>query len=127
MIDLLYAERVRLARFGLSGLGSTALHMLVASAMYALFDATQVIANAVAFVCATVFSYLANTLWSFSSTVHSRNLLRYLTVALVGFAETMLLARAAELLDMPRGVAIVAIALVIPPTMFVLHRLWTYR
>ncbi|WP_321850933.1 GtrA family protein [Burkholderia diffusa] len=127
MFDLLYAERVRLARFGLSGLGSTALHLLVASAMYALFDATQVTANAVAFVCATAFSYLANTLWSFSSTVHSRNLLRYLTVALAGFAETMLLARTAELLDMPRGWAIVAIALLIPPTMFVMHRLWTYR
>lgn len=127
MFQLLYAERVRLARFGLSGLGSTALHVLIASAMYALFDATQVIANAVAFVCATVFSYLANTLWSFSSTVHSRNLLRYLTAALAGFAETMLLARTAELLDVPRGWAIVAIALLIPPTMFVMHRLWTYR
>ncbi|KVV41453.1 sugar translocase [Burkholderia territorii] len=127
MFELLYAERVRLARFGLSGLGSTALHMLVASAMYALFDATQVIANAVAFVCATAFSYLANTLWSFSSTVHSRNLLRYLIAALAGFAETMLLAHTAERLDVPRGWAIVAIALLIPPTMFAIHRLWTYR
>ncbi|KVG30328.1 GtrA family protein [Burkholderia diffusa] len=127
MFELLFAERVRLVRFGLSGLGSTALHLLIASAMYALFDATQVIANAVAFVCTTAFSYLANTLWSFSSTVHSRNLLRYLTAALAGFAETMLLARTAELLDVPRGWAIVAIALLIPPTMFVMHRLWTYR
>ncbi|WP_175715220.1 GtrA family protein [Burkholderia ambifaria] len=127
MFELLCAERVRLARFGLSGLCSTALHVLVASAMYALFDATQVLANAVAFVCATAFSYLANTLWSFSSTVQSRNLVRYLTVSLAGFVETMLLARAAELLDVPRGWAIVAIALLIPPTMFVMHRVWTYR
>jgi len=127
MFELLCAERVRLARFGLSGLCSTALHVLVASAMYALFDATQVFANAVAFVCATAFSYLANTLWSFSSTVQSRNLVRYLTVALAGFVETMQLARAAELLDVPRGWAIVAIALLIPPTMFVMHRVWTYR
>jgi len=127
MFALLYAERVRLARFGLSGLCSTALHVLIASAMYALLDATQVLANAVAFVGATAFSYLANTLWSFSSTVHSRNLVRYLTVALAGFTETMGLARAAELLDVPRGWAIVAIALLIPPTMFVLHRVWTYR
>ena len=127
MFALLYAERVRLARFGLSGLCSTALHVLTASAMYTWFDATQVVANATAFVCATAFSYLANTLWSFSSTVQSRNLLRYLTVALAGFTETLLLARAAELLDVPRGWAIVAIALLSPPTMFVLHRVWTYR
>ncbi|HDR8931043.1 GtrA family protein [Burkholderia vietnamiensis] len=127
MFALLYGERARLARFGVTGLGSTALHVLVASALYAWFDATQVAANAAAFVCATAFSYLANTLWSFSSTLHSRNLLRYLTVATAGFIETMLLARAAELLDVSRGAAIVAIALLIPPTMFVMHRAWTYR
>ncbi|MBY4693540.1 GtrA family protein [Burkholderia latens] len=127
MFALLYAERVRLVRFGLSGLCSTALHALIACAMYALFDATQVAANAVAFICATVFSYLANTLWSFSSSVQSRNLLRFLAVAAAGFTETMLLARTAELLDVPRGWSIFAIALLIPPTTFLMHRLWTYR
>ena len=127
MFELLCAERVRLARFGLSGLGSTTLHVLVASALYALLDATQVFANAVAFVCATAFSYLANTLWSFSSTVRTRNALRFLVVTLAGFVETLLLARAAEMLDVSRAMSIVAIALLIPPTTFVLHRLWTYR
>ncbi|GAU06632.1 GtrA family protein [Burkholderia stabilis] len=127
MIDLLYAERTRLMRFGLSGLCSTAIHTLVASALFALFDATMVAANAVAFLCATAFSYLANTLWSFSSTVRTRNALRFLVVTLAGFVETLLLARAAEALDVSRTMSIVAIALLIPPTTFVLHRLWTYR
>ncbi|HIC7208831.1 GtrA family protein [Burkholderia stabilis] len=127
MIDLLCTERTRLVRFGLSGLCSTAIHTLVAAAMFALFDATPVTANAVAFICATVFSYLANTLWSFSSTVRTRNLLRFLAVTLAGFIETLLLARAAELLEVSRGMSVVAIALLIPPTTFVLHRLWTYR
>jgi len=127
MIDLLHAERTRLVRFGLSGLGSTAIHTLVASALFALFDATLVAANAVAFLCATAFSYLANTLWSFSSTVRTRNALRFLVVTLAGFVETLLLARAAEMLDVSRATSIVAIALLIPPTTFVLHRLWTYR
>ncbi|KAB0643978.1 GtrA family protein [Burkholderia latens] len=127
MFALLYAERVRLVRFGLSGLCSTALHALIACAMYALFDATQVLANAVAFIGATVFSYLANTLWSFSSSVRSRNLRRFLVVAVAGFTETMLLARTADLLNVPRGWSIVAIAVLIPPTTFAMHRLWTYR
>ncbi|AKM05011.1 GtrA family protein [Burkholderia pyrrocinia] len=127
MIDLLHAERTRLVRFGLSGLCSTAIHTLVASALFALFDATLVAANAVAFLCATAFSYLANTLWSFSSTVRTRNALRFLVVTLAGFVETLLLARAAEALDVSRTMSIVAIALLIPPTTFVLHRLWTYR
>ncbi|MPV67437.1 GtrA family protein [Burkholderia sp. BE17] len=127
MIDLIQAERTRLVRFGLSGLGSTAIHTLVASALFALFDATLVAANAAAFLCATAFSYLANTLWSFSSTVRTRNALRFLVVTLAGFVETLLLARAAEVLDVSRAASIVAVALLVPPSTFVLHRLWTYR
>ena len=56
MIRTLYvAERARLIRFGVSGLGSTALHALIAAAMFALLDATPVTANAVAFACSTAF------------------------------------------------------------------------
>ncbi|AZQ53720.1 GtrA family protein [Burkholderia cenocepacia] len=127
MIALLQAERTRLVRFGVSGLGSTAIHALVAAALFVLLDATPVTANAAAFLCATAFSYLANTLWSFSSTVRPRNATRFLAVTLAGFVETMLLARAAEALDAPRAMSVVAIALLVPPTTFVLHRLWTYR
>ncbi|CAB3771057.1 sugar translocase [Burkholderia sp. MSh2] len=127
MLARLIAERTRLVRFGMSGLGSTAIHALVAASMFALFDATRVTANAIAFLCATAFSYLANTLWSFSSTVCTRSVARFLAVALAGFAETMLLAHATATLGVSRGMSIVAIALLIPPTTFVLHRLWTYR
>ncbi|KWF12902.1 GtrA family protein [Burkholderia pseudomultivorans] len=127
MIALLQAERARLLRFGLSGLCSTAIHALIASAMFALVDATQVVANAVAFVCATVFSYLANTLWSFSSTVRRRNMMRFVVVAFGGLAETMLVAHGTEALGLARGWSIVVIALFVPPVTFVLHRMWTYR
>ncbi|KWC09387.1 GtrA family protein [Burkholderia ubonensis] len=128
VIRALYAaERGRLIRFGVSGLCSTAIHALIASAMLALADATPVTANAVALVCATVFSYLANTLWSFSSTVQWSNLVRFLTVAVSGLAETMLLARGTEALGLAAGWSIVAVVLFVPPVTFVLHRLWTYR
>ncbi|NHB05081.1 GtrA family protein [Burkholderia cepacia] len=127
MIGLLDAERTRLVRFGVSGLCSTAIHTLVAATLFARFDATLVTANTIAFLCATAFSYLANTLWSFSSAVRTRNAVRFLAVTLAGFVETLLLARAAEALDVSRAMSIVAIALLIPPTTFLPHRLWTYR
>ncbi|KVV64761.1 sugar translocase [Burkholderia cepacia] len=127
MIGLLDAERTRLVRFGVSGLCSTAIHTLVAATLFAQFDATLVTANTIAFLCATAFSYLANTLWSFSSAVRTRNAVRFLAVTLAGFVETLLLARAAEALDVSRAMSIVAIALLIPLTTFLLHRLWTYR
>ena len=66
--------------------------------MFALFDASPVAANAVAFVIATVFSYLANTLWSFSATVQWSNLIRFLAVAAAGLIETMMLAHGLSLI-----------------------------
>ncbi|HDR9496867.1 MULTISPECIES: GtrA family protein [Burkholderia] len=128
MIRTLYiAERARLIRFGVSGLGSTALHALIATAMFALFDATPVTANAVAFACSTAFSYLANTLWSFSSPVTWGNFMRFLAVAMVGLVVTMLLAHGAVTLGLARAWSVVAVVLCVPPVTFVLHRLWTYR
>ncbi|WP_412024986.1 MULTISPECIES: GtrA family protein [Burkholderia] len=121
------AERTRLIRFGVSGLGSTALHALIAAAMFALFDATPVVANATAFACSTTFSYLANTLWSFSSPVTWGNFVRFLAVALAGLVVTMLLAHGTETLRLARAWSVVAVVLCVPPVTFVLHRLWTYR
>ncbi|AWV03474.1 GtrA family protein [Burkholderia sp. JP2-270] len=121
------AERARLIRFGVSGLCSTALHALIATAMFALFDATPMIANAAAFVCSTAFSYLANTLWSFSSPVTWGNFARFLAVAMAGLVVTMLLAHGTAMLGFARAWSIVAVVLCVPPVTFVLHRLWTYR
>ncbi|CAB3747695.1 sugar translocase [Burkholderia sp. MSh2] len=128
MIRVLHtAERTRLIRFGVSGLGSTALHALIAAALFALFDATPVIANAVAFACSTAFSYLANTLWSFSAPVTWGNFVRFLAVATAGLVVTMLLAHGTETLGLARAWSIVAVVLCVPPVTFLLHRLWTYR
>ncbi len=127
MLRTFAAERARLIRFGVSGLGSTALHALIAAAMFALCDATPVVANASAFVCSTAFSYLANTLWSFSSPVTWGNFMRFLAVAMAGLAVTMLLAHGTDALGLARAWSIVAVVLCVPPVTFVLHRLWTYR
>ncbi|WP_431228196.1 GtrA family protein [Burkholderia contaminans] len=130
MIRTLYtAERARLIRFGVSGVGSTALHALIAAAMFALFDATPVSANAnaVAFARSTAFSSLANTLWSFSSLVTWGNFVRFLAVAMAGLGMTMPLAHGTEGLGLARAWSIVAVVPCVPPVAFVLPRLWTYR
>ncbi|WP_175954948.1 GtrA family protein [Burkholderia sp. BCC0405] len=128
MIRTLYtAERARLIRFGVSGAGSTAPHALIAAAMFALFDATPVSANGVAFACSTAFSYLANTLWSFASPVMRGNFMRFLAVAMAGLVVTMLLAHGTGTLGLARAWSVVAVVLCVPPVTFVLHRLWTYR
>lgn len=128
MIRTLYtAERARLIRFGVSGVGSTALHALIAAAMFALFDATPVSANANAVACSTAFSSLANTLWSFSSPVTWGNFVRFLAIAMAGLGMTMLLAHGTGTVGLAQAWSIVAVVPCMPPVTFVLPRLWTYR
>ncbi|NJD07397.1 MAG: GtrA family protein, partial [Methylococcaceae bacterium] len=74
----------RIARFGISGLLVTGLHVAVAVAFIRLILPDPPLANGVAFTVATLFSYLINTLWSFSSRLHGRTLARFAVVSLIG-------------------------------------------
>lgn len=117
----------RLLRFGVTGLIATGIHVLVAVTLIARLHTLPYIANPIAFVTATAFSYAANTLWSFSSRMNHRTLRRYACVSAFGCAATAAVAGAAEAagLDYRTGILLV-IALVTPVT-FGLHSRWTYR
>lgn len=117
----------RLLRFGLTGLGSTLLHSLVALTLIALWHSPPPAANGVAFVVATVFSYVVNTLWSFSAPLHGRNLTRFLVVSGVGFLLAITLAWLAELMGWSPIAGIALVVVVVPGVSFGLHSLWTYR
>jgi len=117
----------RLLRFGVTGLIATGIHVLVAVTLIARLHTLPYIANPIAFVTATAFSYAMNTMWSFASRMDRRTLRRYVCVAVFGCLATTAIAAAAEIagLDYRLGIALV-IALVTPTT-FVLHNAWTYR
>ncbi|WP_081488852.1 GtrA family protein [Cupriavidus basilensis] len=66
-------------RFALSGVAATLLHVTTASTLIAWDLASPMLANGVAFITATGCSYLLNTLWSFSSRLHRKNLARLRT------------------------------------------------
>ncbi len=117
----------RLLRFGITGLIATAIHIVVAVTLIAGLRVPPYVANPIAFLAATAFSYATNTLWSFASRMDRRTLRRYACVAAFGFLATTAIAAAAEAagLDYRIGIALV-IALVTPST-FALHSVWTYR
>lgn len=117
----------RLLRFGITGLIATAVHVVVAVVLIAGLSVPPYVANPVAFLAATAFSYATNTLWSFASRMDRRTLSRYACVAAFGLLATSAIAAAAEAagLDYRIGIALV-IALVTPST-FALHSVWTYR
>jgi putative flippase GtrA len=114
-------------RFALSGVFITGLHVLVATSLikFALFTPSN--ANGAAFVTATVFSYLANTIWSFSSPLHGRNLIRFCIVSVIGLSLAMGISGAAQYYGLHYLYGIVLVVCVIPPVTFLLHYFWTYR
>lgn len=118
---------VQIPRFALVGLGVTALHTLLATALIVLAAVHPVTANGCAFVVATLVSYLANTLWTFERRPHPRSLVRFVSVSLAGLVLTLLLAGAADTMGYPFYVGLAAVVSVVPFASFAMHKLWTYR
>lgn len=116
----------RALRFGITGVGATGVHLAVAVAMVNLVDPSPMLANATAFVVATVFSYLANTLWSFAAPLCGRNLLRYATVVGVGFCVAIGVSGLAEMAGLSYLIGIALVAVALPALSFVMHNFWTY-
>jgi putative flippase GtrA len=121
------ALAVPLMRFGVSGVISTAVHVIVAITLIEALGAGSVLANAIAFCTATPCSYLLNTLWSFSARVHRTSLARFVSVSVFGLLLTTAVARTVEWLGGNHWMGIAAVVLIVPPTTFLLHRYWTYR
>lgn len=125
---------VRGFRFGVTGMANTGIHALVAVLFLEGFFlgepwlvAGPVVANGVAFVVATVFSYVVNTIWSFSTEMNRRNFQRFMVVAVIGLFAAMGLARLAELIGLPPLGSVVLVVCVMPFVNFGLHSLWTYK
>ncbi len=84
-------------------------------------------ANGLAFVVSTLFSYLLNTLWSFSRPLSGDTLRRFIVVSIIGCLLAMGISGLASHagLDYLPGIGLVV--LMVPPMTFVMHSLWTYR
>lgn len=125
MNDLVIVRQAK--RFLVSGLLVTGLHVLVAAGFINLALTIPSVANGVAFIVATVFSYLINTLWSFSQPLYGRNLLRFLTVSLFGCLLAVGVSGLADFYNMHYWVGIACVTIAVPPVTFFLHRVWTYE
>ena len=86
-------------KFTITGLLVTGLHILVAAGFINFVLPMPTLANGVAFVIATVFSYIVNTIWSFSSPLNRINLLRFTLVSLVGLFLAVSVSGAASITD----------------------------
>lgn len=114
-------------RFAASGLLVTATHILVADGLIRLVLPVPPLANGLAFVVATAFSYTINTLWSFSRPLHRRTLFRFVLVSCVGLGLAVGVSGIAHYLQFHYMYGIALVVATVPPVTFLLHSVWTYR
>ena len=114
-------------RFALTGFLVTVLHVLIATTLIQTVLPAPSLANGVAFVAATIFSYVINTTWSFSSPLHGRNLFRFCVVSLIGLFLAMAISGAAQHYGLHYGYGIAFVVCIVPPVTFLLHNFWTYK
>jgi putative flippase GtrA len=117
----------RAVKFGITGLIVTACHAAYAATAIELNGWTPQAANGLAFLFATLVSYLLNTRWSFSARPSGQSFARFWVVCGLGLAQSMGIASAVERAGEPYPVGIALIAVTVPPVSFLLHSLWTYR
>lgn len=118
---------IQVLRFGVVGVFVTMLHVLVSMGLILIANVPPIGANGIAFVTATMASYVGNTRWSFGKALRQHSLMRFTSVSLIGLAVTLGLATVAEAAGLPYYLGIAIVVLVVPGLSFFLHRFWTYR
>lgn len=114
-------------KFAVTGVGSTLIHVAVATILISMLNSSTQIGNGIAFVLATSFSYAVNTLWSFSNTLNRRTALRFIITSFGGLILTVLISTAAEMLGLDYRIGIALVVASVPIYSYLAHSLWTYR
>ena len=122
-----YISLKQAKRFIVSGLLVTGLHFVVATIFIHLVSPVPALANGIAFMVATSFSYFINTLWSFSRPLHGKTMTRFILVSIVGCLLAMAVSGLADFYGMHYAIGIAWVAVTVPPVTFLLHSFWTYR
>ena len=117
----------RIFRFAATGIFVTLVHVVVATLWILWVNHEPSLANAIAFIVATLVSFLINTFWSFSSEMSALVLAKYVTVALVGLFLSAGVAWVVDQMGFSYPYGIAAVVCVMPPANFAMHHFWTYR
>lgn len=117
----------RLVRFGMTGIGVTALHVVVAASLVELSHAGPAAANGIAFIAAALVSFLVNARFTFRAQAAGGPLVRFLLVTGLCGALSAAIAAVAEAQGLDYRIGIAAVVAIVPVLSFLLHNFWTFR
>jgi len=116
-----------LLRYYLIGILATLMHVVIVAILIEKFASSAGLANGIAFILATIFSYIMNTYWSFQAKMSFTVLCRFWSVAALGCALAVVISSVAEHLGFHYLIGIAMVMSVVPVISYLLHRNWTYR
>jgi len=114
-------------RFAMVGVAATLIHVTVAVGIIEGKHWHPSIANGIAFVVANLFSYAANTHWSFEAKMSMYSWYRFVTVSLVSGLLTVVISWLVAAAGGPYLLGILLVITVIPTLNYLGHRYFTYR
>ncbi len=116
-------------RFGVVGVAATAVHY--GTAFLSLGLLAPLAANTVGFLTAVLVSYAGHSRWTFRRTDRRSTVARFqkfLVTATGGLALSQAVLIVAEASGrVPQALSMLAAVLVVPPTTFLLAKLWVFR
>lgn len=112
--------------FGLFGLIATGVHIAVFSFIASLGGAGAW-ANLCGFLVAVPVSYFGNAKVTFGKNPSLRMLVKFIVIALVGFALNHLNVTIIAALELPWPWSLPGMVVVVPGFSFLLNKLWVYR
>lgn len=115
-----------LVGFSVTGLGATGIHIAVAAALLEFWQQGPVLANGVAFCAANLFSFWANSRWSFSQRPTWQSMRRFFVVSACSGGATLLIAALAQSVWHNHWAGLALVVLLVPPTTYIAHRFYTF-
>ena len=116
-------------RYVVVGLINTAVHIAVTALLVESVLLEPVPASVVGFICALLVAFFLNRHWTFSRPDRPvARLYRFSLVSILGLClNTLIMLAAVDWLGLHYLIGLLLVALVIPPTNFVLNMRWSFR
>jgi len=113
--------------FSLIGVINTIVHLVIVIGLVEVLLVDPMLANAFAFMCANLFSFWANSRWSFQTALTRRRYMRFLSVSLVGLFISIIAIAVSEALHWHYLIGVFLSFIVLPLLTFFTHKKWTWK
>jgi putative flippase GtrA len=119
--------RRQLTGFSLIGVANTLIHLFIVTGLVELLAAHPIPANGIAFIGANIFSFWANSRWSFRIAMTNQRYMRFLAISLLGLAVSLIAITISEALQWHYLTGVILSFVLLPLITFFAHRHWTWK